>query len=126
MRLASTVPAAAGSIAPQSVAPAGVAQSGWIDMVETTGLSVLAQTGAGGDNVAVSFEQAKTNVGGNAKALGGQFAAAAIEAADSETFIEGDVTELDINGGFRYVRVTMTNNAAGPALVAAAVFAVKR
>src|SRR5574340_613905 len=126
MRLASDIPVAASSISPVSIAPAGNAQSGWIDMKEANLLSTLAMTGVGVTDVTVSFEQAQDAAGAGAKALDGQFEDVNIVAASAETYIEGEVTELDVNGGFRFVRVTITNGGAAAALVSAAIFAVRK
>lgn len=125
-------PVEGGSIAPQSVAAAGTAASGWIDCAEAHTIAMLLMTGLlDVGRVEVTWEQAKTNAGGDAKALDtGGFAQhnTALNADNTETWIEGNVEELDINNGFRFVKATITGGATlggAGALIAAALFACK-
>lgn len=96
-----------GAINPASQG-AGTVSTGWIDMSDYGSLLAIAQFGAFGSDASadVSVEQADTDAGGNAKAVEGK-GAAGVDDDGSQVIVDVFEEDLDINGGFRYVRVSI-------------------
>lgn len=106
-------------IAPQSVAAAGNAVSGWVDASEAPNFIARANLGAlGGGTVTLSFEQATDNAGAGAKALAGG-SASATNNANVEAEIEAG--SLDHANGFKFFRAKLANVGGTGALVSALV-----
>lgn len=112
--------AANGQIPPQSVAASGTAQSGWVDV--SAGINVLTtiSVGAlGGGSVAASWQQATDSSGTGAKALSGFGTGTAMASNNKTQQIDNDPEVLDINNGFKFVQLTLTNTGGSGALLAA-------
>lgn len=113
----------AGDIAPQSVAAAGTASSGWIAAKDAPNFIAQVDLGAlGGGTVTATLEQANTSGGGGAKALAvsnSQTVASAVDNANFEFDIES--SSLDHNNAFAWFRLTLTNVGGTGALVAAVI-----
>lgn len=93
-------------IAPQSVAAGATVTSGWFDAAEAANLKIAALVGAGAGTFAVKVEQATSSGGAGAKDL----VATGITAL-ATGHAEADVAlgaALDVDGAFRYVRVSAT------------------
>lgn len=88
-----------------SVAAAGTLVSGWVDAGAAAFVHTVVGIDAGAGTPALTFEQATSSAGAGAKALagfsGGTFANNRIE-------VTNDPSKLDVAGGFRYVRGTVT------------------
>jgi hypothetical protein len=96
-------------VAPQSIAAAGTAQTGWIDCSTGNWLKLVLLVGAGAGTAAVSLDQATTAAGAGSKVLA-TAAQVGITAQGTGT-VEADYdlhNNLDINGGFAFVRATVT------------------
>lgn len=113
-----------GVIAPQSLAP-GSASTGWVDMSTLGSVLVNLLVGAitTGGAVDAKLEQATDAAGANAKDITGK-AITQLTAAGGDSNTQVDLNlrseELDINGGFRYARLTVTT-ATAAALIAASI-----
>ncbi|MCI0571346.1 MAG: hypothetical protein L0Y66_11380 [Myxococcaceae bacterium] len=87
-----------------SVAAAGTLISGWCDAGAYSAIHAVVGKDAGAGTPALTFEQATTAAGAGAKALawsGGTLATDRIE-------VTNDPAKLDVAGGFRFVRATVT------------------
>jgi hypothetical protein len=111
----------ADKIAPQSVAAAANATSGWIDAGQAPNFVVNAQLGAlGGGTVTLSIEQASDNTGTGAKAAAGPGTPSS--AANNATLTTNVRPEqLDQANGFRYFRAKLANVGGTGALVSAVI-----
>lgn len=108
------------SIAPQSVAAAGTANSGWMKVDDCINVQTLVKLGAlGGGTVTLTWQQANTAAGGGAKALSWTGGSSAVNNASLVT--DDDPDKLDINNGFAWVRATLTNVGGTGALVSAVI-----
>jgi hypothetical protein len=99
-----------GAVAPQSVAAAGTATSGWVDVGPNKWAKVVSCLGAGAGTAAVKLEQATSSGGAGAKDL---ITAAnlGITAQANSTQVQADGNidaNLDLAGGFRWIRVSLT------------------
>lgn len=105
------------AIPPQSIAAAGTADTGWVQVPPgSKWLSVALNTGAlGGGSEQVDVLQAQDNSGTGSKALVTNLIT---EAGNNKTD-DGDVDldTMDINNGFSYVKVRVTNTGGTGALV---------
>jgi hypothetical protein len=104
----STVYVVKGAIAAQSVAASATVTSGWIDVGQNKWAKILSVAGAGAGTFAVKLEQANTSGGGAAKDL---ITAAnlGITAQANSTNVQADGNidaNLDLDGGFRWIRVS--------------------
>ncbi len=97
-------------VAPQSMAAAATATSGWVAISNNKWANIHAITGAGAGTLAVKVEQATTVGGAGAKDLAtaaqvGITALAASSAAD----VDVDLTQyVDVDGGFGFIRISAT------------------
>jgi hypothetical protein len=101
-----------GAIAPQS-APVGALSSGWIDMRDTFTVLALVALGVlgGGASVDAKIEQAKDGTGTAVKEVTGAAIAQITKAGggdNKQALINLRQEDLDRNGGFRFVRLTVT------------------
>lgn len=107
------------TIAPQSVAAAGNAVSGWMDVGTAINILTEVNLGAlGGGTVTLTFQQATDGAGSGAKALAWTGYASAVNNANS--LIDNDPELLDINNGFRFVQAKLANVGGTGALLSAA------
>ena len=112
-----------GEIAPQTIAAAGSANSGWIKADEAGRYLTRANLGAlGGGTVTLSFEQANTAAGGGAKALAFGGGSSAVNNAQLQS--EDDVTKMDHANGFFWFRAKLANVGGTGALCSATVSAM--
>jgi hypothetical protein len=107
-------------IAPQSVAAAGNATSGWVDAKDAAALLAVANLGTlGGGTVTMSLEQATTSGGAGAKAVTGfTGVASAVDNTQIVSDIEITPALLDGDNSFRFVRMKLANVGGSGALVA--------
>lgn len=110
----SKVYAYAAQIAPQSIAAAGTAQSGWVAVANNSWAKVLALVGAGAGTLAVKIEQATTSGGAGVKdcVTAAQLGITALATGQQQADAKLD-QYVDVNNGFAYIRlnVTMTGGA---------------
>ena len=110
-----------GDIAPQSVAAAGSAQSGWMDAGSCINVHTEINLGAlGGGTVTATWEQATTSAGAGAKSLSA-WTGGSSATNNANISVDNDPEKLDIAGGFRYVRLTLANVGGTGALCSAVV-----
>lgn len=109
---------------PQTVAAAGHVHSGWFHVADAQRILALLNVGDdGGGSIAVTFEQATSAAGADAKALdGGTWADAALGALttnDTTTVLADGRPEvgLDVNNKFAYVSFIVTVTGGTGALV---------
>ncbi len=101
-------------VAPQSMAAAATATSGWIAVGTAKWAKILALVGAGAGTLAVKLEQATSSGGAGAKDLATAaqtgITALATGAAQADVSID---QYLDVDGGFGFIRLsgTMTGGA---------------
>lgn len=106
-------------IAPQSVAAAASATSGWVDAGDAEKVTTVVNLGAlGGGTVALTFEQARDADGGGAKALSAWTGGAVA----TTLTVDNQPELLDLEGGFSHVRAKLTVTGGSGALVSAALF----
>jgi hypothetical protein len=111
-----------GAIAPQSVAAAGNATSGWIDASDGTNIITVVNGGAlGGGTVALSFEQATDNAGTGAKAVSSAAVGAGLSSNNTQFQVDNAVEKLDHNNGFKFFRAKLTVTGGTGALIGATV-----
>jgi len=104
-----------GGIAPISQA-VGSAVSGWISMASVGAIMAEIKTGVLGTAATVDakIQQATSSAGANAKDITGKAITQIVKATgDNKTaFINVSGDELDVNGGFTYVQLSITVGAA--------------
>jgi hypothetical protein len=120
----------AAAIDPQSAA-AGVINSGWVDMSVWSKVAAVLQAGAlgAGGGVSFKFQQAQDNQGTNAKDVTTTTTGAALSQtptnnSSTQSVLNCKASELDINNGFRFIRLVATVTGANASLVAALVLGV--
>lgn len=102
---AGMIPLAAGTPKVGSVAAAGTLVTGWVDLSLYTHLHAICAIGSGAGTPAITWEQATSSGGAGAKALAwgaGTFATDRVEVTNDTGMT------VDMAGGFRYVRATVT------------------
>jgi hypothetical protein len=110
------------SIAPQSVAAAGTASSGWIAVGANFWATIASLVGAGAGTLAIKIEQATSAAGAGAKDLA-TAATLGITAQATGTQVNADLQlaqALDLDNGFEYIRITATVTGGAGTLIAAA------
>lgn len=116
-----------GQVRPQQLGVEDVAKSGWLDVSQFQKVMAAAIAGAVDSATAtLSWEQATTNdnpAGGDLKALTA-WTGGVLDAAGEALQVENDVSKLDINGGFRFVRALLTSNDGGEPTVGLLMFGV--
>lgn len=98
--------------APVSVAASGTLSTGWFDAQGLTWLYAIAKMGVGDGTTALKFEQSTVAAGSNPKDCTGALASTAAFGAtdDGAAYTMEGIAEqcMDVAGGFRYVRATLT------------------
>lgn len=111
-----------GDIAPQSVAAAGTATTGWIaaktqpEFVTQVNLGDL-----GGGSVALTFEQATDGSGSGSKALSSGVNVGSSSTNNANFEVDNVSSALDHNNGFTHFRAVLTVTGGTGALVSAIV-----
>lgn len=98
------IPMVAGTPKVGSVAAAGTLVTGWVDCSLQQNIQAIVAIGSGAGTPAITWEQATSSGGAGAKALAwgaGTFVTDRVE-------VTNDCGVLDLAGGFRYVRATVT------------------
>lgn len=81
----------------------GTQSSGWIDVRDLLSVMLIAQTGTQAGGQTYKFQQATDSSGAGAKDVTG--AAVTLKTVDNVQYVVSlDVSRLDVDGGFRYVR----------------------
>lgn len=100
-----------GAINPQSLAP-GSLSTGWVDMALVQWLMASIATGVLGAAATVDakLQQATDNAGAGVKDIAGKAIAQFVKATDDnkQALINVKQDDLDVNNGFRFVRLTIT------------------
>jgi hypothetical protein len=98
-----------GAINPSSQA-AGAATSGWVSMADFQKVLAVVQTGALGASATVDakIQQAKDNSGTGAKDVTGSAITQITGANNQQAEINLDAQQLDVEGGFGYVQLSVT------------------
>lgn len=103
----------AGVIDPDALA-ADTYETGWIDMRDFEAIQAIVLVGALGTNATVDakLEEATDDQGGDAQDIDGkeitQLTEAGTDESDSQAIINCRSEELDVNDGYRYVRLSLT------------------
>ncbi len=114
-----------GSIAPQNVAAAGNATSGWTKADEAPDYLAQLNLGVlGGGTVTPAFEQATDAAGAGAKALVTGGDVSAVSANNTLRTIQFSADKLDSKNGFLWFRLKLSNVGGTGALVAASIHAI--
>lgn len=104
---------------------AGTVTTGWVDMRDFHSLTALIQTGTLGASATLDakLQQATSSGGAGAKDISGKAITQIVKASgdNKQATIDLRDTELDVNGGFRYVRLSMTVGTA-TSVISAALF----
>lgn len=99
----------AGNIAPQSVAAAASVSTGWVDALNNKWASLSVLIGAGAGTAAVKLEQATSSGGAGVKDLLTAAQLGITAQGTGQAQADGDLPDnLDIAGGFRWIRATLT------------------
>lgn len=106
-------------LAPQSVAAAGTASSGWVDAATALRLVAACGVGAGTGSAAFTWEQGDSSSGGNAKAVTGPGTLTLLTTEHGCTEVKAE--QLDLANGFRWVSVKVTVTGGSGTFCAAAV-----
>lgn len=111
-----------GVIDPQSATT--VQGTGWIDMSRFDGLLAILSAGVLGSSTTLDgkFQQATSSGGAGAKDITGKAATQLTQAGTDDSkqvLINLQAADLDVSGGFRYVKLTMT-----PATSTALIFGI--
>jgi hypothetical protein len=110
-----------GQVNPASIAAGGNAVSAWLDAKDGNRLHIALLAGAlGGGTLDVDVDQATDNAGTGSKVLAADVLAAQ---ATNNTPAQADVdlhNLLDVNGGYRFVRVKINNTGGTGAIAGAA------
>lgn len=115
----------AGKVAPQSVAAAGNATSGWIKADTSPNWLTVCNYGAlGGGTVTPTFEQATDGTGTGAKALAWTIPTAG-SADNTQSEAINRAAAMDQKGGFLWFRVKLSNVGGTGALIAAIIHGVE-
>ena len=111
-----------GGINPQAIAAAGTQTSGWLDAKDGEWLKGTLLNGALGGSTLTNLkvEQATSAAGAGAKDLVTNVVNALQVAGTHVQFEVQLANALDLDGGFRYVRVSVTNTGGTGALQAVA------
>lgn len=121
-RITSDVLPIGGALPPQSVAAAGTAVTGWVDVSQGINVLTTINVGAlGGGSVALTWQQAQDSSGTGAKALAAFGTGSAMSSNNKTQMIDNDPEGLDINNGFKFVQGTLTVTGGSGALVSATV-----
>lgn len=101
------------AINPSSQA-AGAANSGWVSMANFQKLLAIVQTGTLGAAATVDakIQQAQDNAGTGAKDIAGAAIAEISGANNQQAEINLDASQLDVEGGFGFVQLSVTVGAA--------------
>ncbi|MBK3799455.1 hypothetical protein GAY33_09485 [Azospirillum brasilense] len=107
-----------GVIPPKTQAPGSVS-TGWVSMAQLAVGQAIVQAGtlASGASVAAKLEQAKTDAGGAAKDVDGK-TITPLSVSDKVAVLDFRAGDLDVNGGYAFVRLTLTVAGANAGLAA--------
>ena len=117
-----------GQISPKSQG-AGTAVSGWVSIAQAHQIMALVQVGAFGASATVDakVQQATSNAGAGAKDVSGKAITQLLAAGGNDRQVEINLRpqDLDTEGGFDYVQLSITVGTAAT-LIAGAIFAAMR
>lgn len=104
-----------------AVSTSGATNSSWVDVSNCSRFAAIIITGliAAGGTMNAKLTQATSSGGAGAKDITGKAIAALADTADNQNFIiDVRADELDVNGGFKFVRIELTG-AVAASLIAA-------
>lgn len=91
---------------------AGTVSTGWVSMSQVNSVAALIQTGVLGTSATVDakLQQAQDSSGTGAKDITGKAITQIVKASgdNKQAIVECRDTELDVTGGFSYVRLSIT------------------